>query len=106
MLCGRRRGMETRVRGSGSLNAKLFAVGMAPEATEVAIGKPFMGKSGQLYTTALKLNGVSRDDVFTTNISEEFLPSGKSLFQLPPEKLMFETLRLKKEIESINPNVI
>ena len=49
-------------------SAKLAIVGEAPGEEEVAENRPFVGRSGQLLTAALKKVGVRREDVHWTNV--------------------------------------
>ena len=54
--------------GVGPTNAKLMCVGEAPGAQEEAIGKPFVGPSGELLTELLEVAGSSRSQVYITNV--------------------------------------
>jgi uracil-DNA glycosylase family 4 len=99
-----------RIKGQGNSKAKIFIVGMAPEKNEVLQNKPFVGWSGQCLDRALAANGVNRDDCFATNISEvplyEFGREVTSLHKLPNAFIDSELNRLKREIMSIQPNII
>ena len=55
------------VNGVGPATADLVIVGEAPGATEDERGEPFIGRSGQLLTDALRDVGISRDSVRITN---------------------------------------
>lgn len=63
----------SRLRAGGpvppetSSKAKIAVVGDAPGDEEVAEGRPFIGRSGQLLTAALKRVGVARGEVHWTN---------------------------------------
>ena len=99
-----------RIKGQGKSDAKIFIVGMAPEKNEALQNKPFVGWSGQCLDRALSANGVNRDDVFVTNISEvplyEFGREVTRLSQLPKPFIDPELQRLKREIFSVRPNII
>jgi uracil-DNA glycosylase family 4 len=56
------------VPGVGSTAAQIMFVGEGPGEQEDKTGQPFVGKSGQLLTRELLKIGISRDDVFITNI--------------------------------------
>ena len=57
------------VLGSGNTKSHLLLVGEAPGADEDRLGKPFVGKSGQLFRTLLSQAGfASENDYFITNI--------------------------------------
>jgi uracil-DNA glycosylase family 4 len=81
-------------------------VGMGPAQEEVRTGVPFMGPAGMVFNKSLKKLGVSRSDVYVTNVHDEFLAPGTSLFSLPSEKLTRSVQRLAAEIKSVQPNVV
>jgi len=56
------------VPGRGAPNAKLVLVGEAPGAKEDEVGAPFVGRAGALLDRALGQAGLSRDQVFITNV--------------------------------------
>ncbi len=56
------------VLGEGSANAELVFVGEAPGEKEDAIGKPFQGDSGAKLDEMIKAMGLSREQVFITNV--------------------------------------
>src|SRR5262245_56898064 len=60
-------GRHEPVLGCGSNEAALVLIGEAPGANEIADGRPFSGRSGQLLDLTLKEVGTSRDAVYTTN---------------------------------------
>lgn len=55
------------VHGYGPDTAKIVIVGEAPGDTEVAQGKPFVGKAGQLLDKVLEEAGVDRQECYITN---------------------------------------
>lgn len=62
---------ETRIHavpGDGNTDAEIMFVGEGPGQQEDETGHPFVGKSGKLLTTELRKIGISRDQVFVTNI--------------------------------------
>jgi uracil-DNA glycosylase len=63
---------ETRTQtvfGVGSNSARLMFVGEAPGADEDRLGKPFVGRAGQLLTDMItKGMGLSRDEVYIANV--------------------------------------
>ena len=56
------------VFGQGSVETSLVFVGEGPGADEDAQGLAFVGKAGQLLTRILSAGGISRDEVFITNV--------------------------------------
>ncbi len=62
---------ETRTRavpGAGPEDAHIMFVGEGPGRDEDLQGEPFVGKAGQVLTKLLQNIGLSREDVFITNI--------------------------------------
>lgn len=70
--CNKCKLSETRtnmVLGEGNIHAKLMFVGEAPGADEDRLGKPFVGKAGQLLTKGLTALNLSRDkDYYICNV--------------------------------------
>jgi uracil-DNA glycosylase family 4 len=56
------------VLGEGSANAELVFIGEAPGDKEDAVGKPFQGDSGAKLDEMIKAMGLSREQVFITNV--------------------------------------
>lgn len=56
------------VFGDGDENARIVFIGEAPGADEDRIGKPFVGRSGQLLDKMLSAAGLDRASCFITNI--------------------------------------
>lgn len=55
------------VNGNGPVDAAILLIGEAPGANEDAVGKPFVGQSGDVLTDALLRNGINRRDIRITN---------------------------------------
>lgn len=53
---------------SGPIPAKILIVGEAPGADEEVLGQPFVGTSGQELNRMLQEAGISRSEVFVTNL--------------------------------------
>ena len=66
--CGLSASRTNVVFGQGALDTPLVFVGEGPGADEDAQGLAFVGKAGQLLTKILSAGGISRDDVFITNV--------------------------------------
>lgn len=98
--------VETRtqtVPGSGNSQAKIVFVGEAPGYYEDQQGIPFVGRGGQLLTKKLRELGISRDDVFITNIVKCRPPNNRR-----PEKKEIEacTPYLNMQLEALAPKFI
>jgi uracil-DNA glycosylase len=59
---------STVVVGDTPPGARLLLVGEAPGATEDEVGRPFVGRSGELLDTLLGEAGLSRSDVAVLNV--------------------------------------
>jgi uracil-DNA glycosylase family 4 len=56
------------VPGDGNINAEIMFVGEAPGRQEDAEGVPFVGQAGQLFDRFLADIGISRQNVYVTNV--------------------------------------
>lgn len=56
------------VWGTGNINSEVIFLGEGPGACEDLIGKPFVGKAGQLLTEIILASGFLREDVYITNV--------------------------------------
>ncbi|MFT5700142.1 MAG: uracil-DNA glycosylase family 4 [Desulforhopalus sp.] len=98
---------ETRknsIVGEGNLNAEILLVGEAPGADEDRVGRPFIGKSGQLLDKILEACGFTREThIFISNIVR-CRPPGNRV----PTRTEVQTCLpyLLEQIELINPQII
>lgn len=99
------------VFGEGPRNARVMLIGEAPGEKESLEGRPFVGKAGQNLNTFLEVSGLTRQDMYVTNVVK-FRPTRVSAAgrasNRPPTK---EEIRLflpflKKEISDIRPRWI
>lgn len=95
------------VGGYGNPRARLMLVGEAPGAHEESQGIPFVGPAGVIVDDCLVAGGVSRDDVYLTNVVK-VRPPDNEIRRLPELNTKIEDFlpQLWKEIEEINPNCI
>lgn len=91
------------VNGVGPLDAELLFVGEAPGAQEDAEGEPFVGRSGDVLTDALRDRGLAREDVRITNCVRCRPPDNRD-----PTVEERENCRpyLDREIAAIDPAVV
>ncbi len=61
----------------GSAGPVIAIVGEAPGADEVRLGRPFVGRAGQLLDRALAATGISRDQCLITNVFRLRPPDNK-----------------------------
>ncbi len=99
--------MANYVGGCGNACAKLLIVGDAPGAHEVEIGTPFAGPSGSLVDECLRAAGMTRDEVYLTNVVKVRPPNNeiKRLGELGVKVEDFLP-QLWEEINTIKPNCI
>lgn len=64
-LCRQRRHI---VLGEGNQSADIMLVGEGPGADEDAIGRPFVGKAGQLLDKMFSAIDIKREELYITNI--------------------------------------
>ncbi len=66
--CGLRDGCRGVVFGEGDPRATVMLVGEGPGATEDELGRPFVGRAGELLDRILAAAGFRRQDVYITNV--------------------------------------
>jgi DNA polymerase len=66
--CPLANGREHAVPGEGPPDAQIVIVGEAPGESEDRAGKPFVGRSGEKLDAWLAKAGLTRDEVFVTNL--------------------------------------
>ena len=59
---------KNSVPGTGNQNADIVFVGEAPGKSEDLHGKPFVGSAGKKLDEALEYSGLTRNQVYITNI--------------------------------------
>jgi uracil-DNA glycosylase len=92
------------VYGEGDPNAKIMVVGEAPGQKEDELGRPFVGRSGELLTRTLHSLGAERKDVFITNVVKCRPPNNRT--PTPQEVDLYKKYFLIPEIRIIKPKVI
>jgi DNA polymerase len=98
------------VYGEGDPCAALMVVGEGPGETEDKLGRPFVGRAGQLLDKMLLAIGLQRDDVFICNTVKcrPTFDDGVRLRNRPPDPQEMANCRpyLDEQIEIIRPRVI
>ena len=103
-ICPELRVQATRlVMGDGNLDADIVFIGEAPGKNEDLQGKPFVGAAGKFLNEMLAHVGMSRSDVYITNIVKYRPPNNRD--PLPEEKKAFWPYLLR-QIEIIKPRVV
>jgi DNA polymerase len=91
------------VFGAGNADADLMFVGEAPGFNEDQQGIPFVGRAGNLLDEQLAANGLSRPDVFITNVLKSRPPDNRDP---APEEIEACKPYLFRQVELIEPIVI
>ena len=94
---------KNSVPGAGNQNADIVFVGEAPGKSEDLRGKPFVGTAGKKLDEALENSGLTRDQVYITNIVKCRPP--KNRIPNDKEKIMCSDY-LENELSIINPKII
>jgi DNA polymerase len=91
------------VPGEGPPNAKILFIGEAPGYYEDQQGRPFVGAAGQLLEEVLGAIGLTRRDVYITNILKHRPPGNRD-----PERSEIEACNeyLDRQIALIRPRLI
>jgi len=94
---------KNHVPGEGNPHAKFVVVGEAPGATEDELGRPFVGKSGELLDKILGAINLARSDVFICNVLKHRPPGNRN-----PERDEIVACRpfLLRQLELLQPKVI
>ena len=96
-------GAHKAVPGEGLLNAKVMLVGQNPGAEEDNIGRPFVGRAGKYLDTVLTKNGLTRDEMFVTNVVKHISPKNRKPL---PDEITACTPYLLEQIKKIKPKII
>jgi uracil-DNA glycosylase family 4 len=97
-------GRTNAVPGAGRSDADIMFIGEAPGYHEDQQGLPFVGASGKYLDQLLAMIGLSRDDVFITNVVKCRPPGNRD--PLPAEIDTCVPQYLKRQVEVIRPKLI
>ena len=102
--CELHRSRTEAVPGEGPTHAEIMFIGEGPGASEDKQGRPFVGASGRFLDQLLEQAGVTRTDVFITNVVKCRPPGNRD--PLPDEINTCTSNYLQHQIEIINPSII
>ena len=91
------------VIGKGSHDAKIMFIGEAPGKNEAETAKPFCGASGRILDELCASIGLSRKDVYVTNIVKDRPPKNRDP---KPDEIKLYAPFLDRQIQAIQPEVI
>src|SRR5215211_9416920 len=102
--CELHRSRTEAVPGEGPTHAEIMFIGEGPGANEDKQGRPFVGASGKFLDELLAQAGVTRADVFITNVVKCRPPGNRD-----PQPIEVETCTsnyLDNQIKIVNPSII
>ena len=102
-LCELARTRTNAVPGTGNTRARIMLIGEAPGWQEDKEGLPFIGASGKFLTELIASAGLTREEVFITNIVKCRPPGNRDPF---PDEISACAPYLDRQIALINPEVI
>jgi len=91
------------VFGAGNANADIVFIGEAPGKHEDLQGLPFVGAAGKFLNEMLAMIGLSREDIYITNIVKYRPPGNRD--PLPEEKAAFLPY-LQSQLDVIQPKIV
>ena len=101
--CRLAEGRTNAVPGEGSPNTEVVLVGEAPGANEDRLGRPFIGRAGDLLVRLLGSIEWRREDVFITNVVKCRPPDNRDP---EPEEVAACAPYLKRQLEILDPALI
>ena len=104
--CGKCPLAQTRqkvVPGEGGNRKRVLFIGEGPGADEDRIGRPFVGRSGQLLDKILASISLSREDIYITNIVKCRPPGNRDPL---PEEVIACWSYLETQIKLLQPRLI
>ena len=97
------KGRKKAVPGIGDPESRLMLIGEAPGRSEDIKGEPFVGTAGKFLDTLLSEIGLSRKDVFITNVVKCRPPENRDPL---PNEIDTCTPYLNRQIGIIEPEMI
>jgi uracil-DNA glycosylase family 4 len=102
-LCELARTRTNAVPGAGDIKARIMLIGEGPGWQEDKEGLPFVGASGKFLTELIASAGLTRDEVFITNIVKCRPPGNRDPL---PDEISACAPYLDRQIALIDPDVI
>lgn len=102
--CELHKGRTKAVPGEGPTHAEIMFIGEGPGSREDKLGRPFVGAAGKFLDELLEQAGVTRADVWITNVVKCRPPGNRD-----PQLVEIETCTsnyLDNQIRIVNPRII
>jgi len=91
------------VVGEGDVNSTIMFIGEAPGKNEDIQGRPFVGAAGKILTELISSIGLSRKDVYITNVVKCRPPGNRDP---RPDEINMCSTYLDRQIKIIRPKII
>jgi uracil-DNA glycosylase family 4 len=101
--CGLCKTRTNTVPGYGSAEAEILFIGEGPGKNEDEQGRPFVGAAGKILESMLGEIGLTREDVFITNVVKCRPPMNRDPL---PEEVEACYGYLEKQVDLIKPKII
>ena len=102
--CELHRSRKKAVPGEGPTHAEIMLIGEGPGFHENEQGRPFVGAAGKFLDQLLEQGGVTRADVWITNVVKCRPPGNRD--PLPDEVETCTSNYLQHQIKIVNPSII
>lgn len=102
--CELHRSRKKAVPGEGPTHAEIMFIGEGPGARENEQGRPFVGAAGKFLDQLLEQAGVTRADVWITNVVKCRPPGNRD--PLPDEIETCTSNYLQHQIRIVDPSII
>ncbi len=96
-------GAKNGVPGTGAAPAEVMLIGEAPSAYDDRSGRPFSGPSGAFLDELLAAAGLSRGQVYLTNVVKHHPRDSR---ELRPDEVAACSGYLAREVAAVNPLVL
>ncbi|MFO8109639.1 MAG: uracil-DNA glycosylase [Thermoplasmata archaeon] len=94
---------NNRLLGEGNRDARVMLIAQAPGEKENKVGRMFIGPSGKVLDNLLKNAGVSREEIYMTNLIKCMLPG----YRKPKQNEIDACSEyLDEEIRFVNPAIL
>lgn len=91
------------VLGEGPIPCAGMILGEAPGSEEEKLGRPFVGKSGDLLEEALSVGGIDRRKVYITNVYKLRPPNNRTPTE---QEIGSHAMLFHKELTQVDPQII
>lgn len=96
-------GAKNAVPGEGTATARVMLVGQNPGSEEDKTGRPFVGKAGKFLNKMLAQNGITREELFVTNLVKHATPENRKPL---PDEIAACAPYLAAQIREIEPKIV